>query len=332
MFCFSRFALCAAAPRVLVTGALGQIGTDLSLALRDKFGADSVLVSDVVEPGAKHPLAGLKGVEKLDCLDSNGFEKLVKEFKPTWMYHLPAIMSVRGEAEPDLAMDINVNTTRYALELARKYNIRIFIPSTIAAFGDKCGKTMTKDDTIMNPSTVYGVTKVYTELLGTWYRQKYGVDFRSVRLPGIISAATLPGGGATDYAIHMYHSALLQKKCVCPVLPYESLPMMYMPDTLNSLVKIMEAPLEKLTRTVYNITGFSFSPSELRFSIERCTDRTIEVEYVEGPAQKIANSWPDSLDDSNARNDWGHQVKYDIDMMSEDMLRQIPILHGLPSL
>nr|CCC90986.1 unnamed protein product [Trypanosoma congolense IL3000] len=332
MLCGTRFFLCAAAPRVLLTGALGQIGTDLTGALREKYGCDSVLASDIIEPGPKHPLAGGSGFHKLNCLDRTGFEDLVKDFKPNWLFHLPAIMSVRGEAEPELAMDVNVSTTRYAFELSQKYNMRVFIPSTIAAFGDKCGKVMTKDDTVMNPSTVYGVTKVYTELLGMWYRQRYGVDFRSVRLPGIISAATLPGGGATDYAIHMYHCALSGKKYVCPVLPNEPLPMMYMPDTLSSMIKLMEAPTEKLSRAVYNISAFSFTPEQLKSSIEKCMNRPMEVEFVEGTAQKIANSWPDSLDDTNARNDWGHGAAYDIDKMSEDMLRQIPVLHGLPAL
>ncbi|ESL10022.1 L-threonine 3-dehydrogenase [Trypanosoma rangeli SC58] len=332
MLCSSRLFFNAAAPRVLVAGGLGQIGTDLTLALREKFGADSILTCDVVQPPPNHPIAGAKGFQQLDCMNRDAYEKLVKEFKPTWLFHLPAIMSVRGEAEPQLALNLNINTTRYALDLARDYKMRCFIPSTIAAFGDKCGKVSTKDDTVMNPSTVYGVTKVFTEMIGTYYREKMGVDFRCVRFPGIISAATLPGGGATDYAIHMYHCALARKKYVCPVLPDEPLPMLYMPDTLDGVLKLMDAPQSSLRRTVYNISGFSFTPAQLKASIEAHTKRPLEVEYVEGSAQGIAHSWPDSLDDSNARRDWGYTVKYDLDKMTEDMLRQIPRLHGLPSL
>ncbi|KEG06068.1 L-threonine 3-dehydrogenase [Trypanosoma grayi] len=331
MLCATRLCM-SQAPRVLITGGLGQIGTDLTLAMREKFGADSVLVSDRITPPATHPLAGGKGFQALDCMNRASYEQLVKDFKPTWLCHLPAIMSVRGEAEPQLALDLNVNTTRYALDLARDYKMRCFIPSTIAAFGDKCGKVMTKDDTVLNPSTVYGVTKVFTELLGTYYREKMGVDFRSVRFPGIISAATLPGGGATDYAIHMYHCALMGKKYVCPVQPNEPLPMLYMPDTLNGVLKLMEAPKSSLNRAVYNISGFSLTPAQLKASIEARTKRPLEVEYVEGPAQGIAHTWPDSLDDTNARKDWGYEVKYDLEKMTEDMLRLIPKMHGLPPL
>ncbi|PWV15764.1 putative L-threonine 3-dehydrogenase [Trypanosoma cruzi] len=332
MLRFSLPLFAAAVPRVLITGGLGQIGTDLTLTLREKFGADSVLTSDLVTPPEKHPLAGGKGYQQLNCMDRDAYEKLVKDFKPTWLFHLPAIMSVRGEAEPQLAMNLNINSTRHALDLARDYKMRCFIPSTIAAFGDKCGKVNTKDDTILNPSTVYGVTKVFTELIGTYYREKMGTDFRSVRFPGIISAATLPGGGATDYAIHMYHCALLGKKYVCPVRRDEPLPMLYMPDALGGVVKLMGASDSCLKRAVYNISGFSFTPEQLRASIEARMKRPLEVEYVEGPAQSIAHSWPDSLDDSNARQDWGYETKYDVDKMTDDMLRQIPVLHGLPSL
>lgn len=328
----TRLFLNPQAQRVLITGGLGQIGTDLTLALRERFGADSVLTTDVVTPSARHPLAGSKGFQQLDCMNRDAYEQLLKDFKPTWLCHLPAIMSVRGENEPKLALDLNISTARYALDFARDYKIRCFIPSTIAAFGDKCGKVMTKDDTIMNPSTVYGVTKVFAELLGSYYREKREVDFRSVRFPGIISAATLPGGGATDYAIHMYHCALAKTKYVCPVLPDEPLPMLYMPDTLNAVIRLMEAPKSKLTRAVYNISGFSLTPRQLHNSIEARTKRPLEVEYVEGSAQRIAHTWPDSLDDSNAKKDWGHTVEYGLEKMTEDMLMQIPKLHGLPPL
>lgn len=331
MFAFSLPLFNAAAPRILITGGLGQIGTDLTLAVRKRFGDDNVLTTDISKPPQKHALSDGKGYHQLDCMDRAAYGRLVKEFNPTWLFHLPAIMSVRGEAEPQLALNLNIDSTRYALELAHEHKLRCFIPSTIAVFGDKCGKTKTKDDTILNPSTVYGVTKVFTELLGTYYREKLLVDFRSVRFPGIISAATLPGGGATDYAIHMYHCALARKKYVCPVRPDEPLPMLYMPDTIDGVLKLMEAPHDSVRRAVYNIGGFSFTPEQLRASIEAQIKRPIDVEYVEGPAQGIAHSWPDSLDDSNARKDWGYTTKYNLDMMTEDMLREIPELHGLPT-
>lgn len=331
MFRFSSVLLKTVVPRILITGGLGQIGSDLSFALLERFGAENVLTTDVVTLPPNHALGDGKRYQQLDCMDFAAYERLVKDFNPTWLFHLPAIMSVRGEAEPQLALSLNVDSTRYALELSRMYKLRCFIPSTIAAFGDKCGKIDTKDDAILNPSTIYGVTKVFTELLGAYYREKLAVDFRCVRFPGIISAATLPGGGATDYAIHMFHSALKRKKYVCPVMPDEPLPMLYMPDVIEGVLKLMLAPQESLRRTVYNIGGLSFTPEQLRASIEAHIKRPMDVEYVEGPAQRIAHSWPDSLDYSSACKDWGYTTKYDLDMMTKDMLREIAVLHKLPA-
>ncbi|KAG8348959.1 L-threonine 3-dehydrogenase [Trypanosoma vivax] len=321
----TAISVCNALPRVMVTGGLGQIGTDLSLMLLSRFGVNSVLVCDVVEPSPDHPLAGKKVFEKLDCLDRTAFETLVRKFRPDWLYHLPAIMSVRGEAEPELALSVNTGTILHALNLSNAYNVRVCIPSTIAVFGDKSGTDMVADDTVLNPSTLYGVTKLYMEQLGTWWARKYGVDFRTVRLPGIV-APSLPGGGTTDYVIHMYHCAVVGKKYTCPLLPDEALPMLYMTDALNSIIKLMEAPRNNLTRTVYNITGFSLTPAQLRCSIERHTGHPLDVEYVCGPEQQIARTWPNTLDDTNARRDWGHAEKFDLDATTAEVLRLIPSL------
>lgn len=314
-------------PKILITGALGQIGTDLCTALRTKYGAESVIASDIRKVEG-NSLAGTGPYYYCDALDMGGLSKLIVDNNVTWIIHLSAIMSVLGESMPQKAMDINIDAVRNVLEISRMHNLRCYIPSTMAVFNKDAGKDMTKDDTILNPTTIYGICKVLLEHLGCYYHRKYGVDFRCMRYPGMIAAETLPGGGTTDYAVHMYHYALKGQKYVCPVLPNEPLPMMYMPDCLKCTMALLEAPQEKLKRRVYNIAALSFTPDEIKASIQKVIPG-FEVEYQRGLAQDIAETWPNQMDDSNARNDWGWSHEWSLDMMTKDMLEKVPKIHKL---
>jgi threonine 3-dehydrogenase len=320
-----RFAASKKHPRILITGGLGQIGTDLSIVLRKKFGAENVIVTDINK--ATESVRNAGPFFHCDALDRSRMEQLVVDHDVTWMIHLSAIMSVLGEKIPHQAMDLNIDGLRNALEVSRKHQLRIFAPSTMAVFGADAGKVMTKDDTILNPTTVYGITKVFLEQLGAYYHRKWGVDFRSLRYPGIISAATLPGGGTTDYAVHMYHYALKKELFACPVLPNEPLPMMYIDDAVNGTVQFIEADRSLLKRSTYNLAGFSFTPAELQKSIQAFIPMPMKYEDGVTVTQQIAHSWPDSMDDTNARNDWGWKPAFSVDDMTRVMLEEIPRLH-----
>jgi threonine 3-dehydrogenase len=311
---------------VFITGGLGQVGTDLTSAMRAKYGNDNVIVTDLHDPPAGYKMEG--PFEKLDCLDKKRFNELLVKYKPSQLVHLSAIMSVLGENKPHLCMDLNIDGLRIALEAAREHNMKIFAPSTMAVFCPESGKTMTKDDCILKPTTLYGITKVLLEQLGDYYFRKFGVDFRCIRYPGVISAPTLPGGGTTDYAIHMYHSALKKKPFTCPVLPNEPLPMVYVDDAINGTVQLMEAPRASLKRSVYNMAAFSFTPDELARNLA-ANGYPLSVEYKEGIQQKIAHSWPDTIDDTNARQDWGWNPQYDLDRTTKLMLKMIPTIFDL---
>ena len=313
-------------PRVMMTGGLGQVGTDLTAVMRAKYGNDNVLVTDLHEPLPGQKMDG--PFEKLDVLDKKRFDELIVKYKPDQLVHLSAIMSYLGEMKPHLCMDLNIDGLRIALEAARVHNMKIFAPSTMAVFSAESGLVMTKDDCILKPTTLYGITKVLLEQLGDYYFRRFGVDFRSVRYPGVISAPTLPGGGTTDYAIHMYHYALKKKTFTCPVLPDEPLPMIYVDDAINGTVQFLEAPREKLKRSTYNMAAFSFTPAQLVENI-KVNGYPLDVIYKEGLQQKIAHSWPDSIDDSNARKDWGWNPEYDLDKTTKAMLKLIPTMHDM---
>ena len=218
-----------------------------------------------------------------------------RQYDIDWMFHNAALMSVLGEQQPHKAMELNIDGLRTTLEVARTHKLRYFCPSTMAVFGTDAGKVMTKDDTILNPTTIYGITKVLLEQMGAYYHRKFGVDFRSVRLPGVISVATLPGGGTTDYAVHMYHYALRKEQYKCPVLADEPLPMMYVDDAIDGIVQLMEADRTRLTRCVYNIAGMSFTLAAEE-SIEKMTP--LDMVYEKGIAGYCAQL-ADSMDDSN---------------------------------
>jgi len=246
--------------------------------------------------------------------------RIVLEYRIDWVIHLASLLSAIGEQNPQLAMKLNTRGIENILELARQNRLKVFAPSTIAVFGATSPKDNTPDFTVMRPSTIYGVTKVYLELLGEYYHSKYGVDFfRSVRYPGIISNLAMPGGGTTDYAVEIYHEAIKHKRYTCFLRDDAKMPMLYMPDCINAVINLLEAPASCLQQRTYNLTGFSFTPKELANSI-RSQIPDFTIEYKPDFRQKIADSWPKSIDDSAARKDWGWNPSYTVETMTTDML------------
>ncbi len=311
--------------RILVTGAAGQIGSELVPFLRNVYGNDNVvacghskaLPEDIAQAGPH---------DYVDVRDAKAFAEVVKKYDVGVVYHLAAILSAAGEKNPQLAWDININGLYNVLEVARENKLAVFIPSSIAAFGPNTPKVKTPQDTIQRPTSMYGVTKVAGELLADYYWLKYGVDARGLRYPGIISYVTPPGGGTTDYAVEIFYEAILSKKYKCFLKPDTMLDMMYMPDALNAAVKLMEADPSRLKhRNAFNVTSFSFCPSMLADEIKKhIPDFVIEYE-IDSVRQGIADSWPDSLDDSCAREEWGWKPEYDFPSMVKDMIEKLSI-------
>lgn len=307
------------APRVLLTGSTGQIGVELAAMMRARYGADNVVASDI-----KVPAGSLKEGKfvYLDVCDADSIHKVVVENEIDTIVHLASLLSAVGEKNPHLAMRVNVRGSENVLEVANQHKLKVFIPSTIAVYGPSTPKDMTPDETVLRPTTIYGTTKVYMELLGEYYHRKFGVDFRSVRYPGIISNLALPGGGTTDYAVDIYYSALQKNSYKCFLNAWTALPMMYMPDCLRGTIELIEAPKEQLTQRVYNMTAMSFTPGEVASSILKYKPG-FNCTYEPDMRQAIADSWPKSIDDSKARADWGWQPEFDLDAMTRDMLTSL---------
>ncbi|MCX7904791.1 MAG: L-threonine 3-dehydrogenase [Caloramator sp.] len=309
--------------KILVTGALGQIGSELTMYLRKLYGDSNVIATDK-NPNGPEKVLQSGPFEVVDVTDATKLAEIVKKYSPDTIIHLAAILSAVGEAKPDLAWNVNMNGLYNVLEIAREMKLAVFTPSSIAAFGPNTPKEKTPQDTIQRPTTMYGVTKVAGELLCDYYFLKYGVDTRGVRYPGLISYETLPGGGTTDYAVHIYYEAIKNKKYTCYIKEGTYMDMMYMPDALEAIVQLMEADPSKLKhRNAFNITAMSFAPEHIAAEIKKHIPE-FEMDYNVDPIrQSIAESWPDSLDDSAAREEWGWNPKYDLASMTVDMLEKL---------
>lgn len=308
---------------ILVTGAGGQLGSDLVEALVARHGADNVLATDLrIEPGSPIARSGAR-TASLDVTDAEALTTAVREHAPEAVYHLAGILSARGEQRPDLCWEVNIQGVRLVLELARVAGFRVFWPSSIAVFGPDTPRYDTPQATVTHPSTMYGITKVAGEMLAEYYARRWNVDVRSVRYPGIISWSAPPGGGTTDFAPEMFFEARRSSKYTCFVGPQTRLPMMYMPDAVKAALDLMDADAARLTvRTSYNLTAFSFSAEELAREV---TARVpgFEVAYAPDYRQAIADSWPAVIDDSQARTDWDWSPAFDVGAMADDMLAHL---------
>jgi nucleoside-diphosphate-sugar epimerase len=310
--------------RILVIGANGQIGSELVEALSAQHGAENVIAADI---GPRSGF-GVKRYEPIDVLDSKGVAHIVGTYHVTQVYQLAALLSVTGEQAPLKAWNLNINGLLNILEIARERGqagtpLRVFWPSSIAAFGPNTPRVDTPQTTVMDPTTIYGISKQAGERLCEYYFAKFGVDVRSIRYPGIISHKSPPGGGTTDYAIAIFHAAQRSERYHCYLGPETGLPMIYMPDAIRATIELMDAPAAQVKiRSSYNVAGLSFTPRELALQIKQYLP-AFEVVYQPDARQAIADSWPQSLDDSQANADWGWQAWIGLDELVRDMLENI---------
>ncbi|MBC1887615.1 L-threonine 3-dehydrogenase [Listeria booriae] len=309
--------------RVLITGCLGQIGSELTLRLREDNGRDSVIATDI-----RH-VAGNEVIESgpfeiLDVTNKARMMVLARKYEVDTIIHLAALLSAVAEEKPQLAWDLNMGGLVNALEVARELDLKFFTPSSIGSFGPGTPAVNTPQDTLQRPTTMYGVTKVSGELLCDYYYQKFGVDTRGVRFPGLISYKTEPGGGTTDYAVDIYYEAIKHKSYTSFIAPGTYMDMMYMPDAIDAIIKLMKAePSQLVHRNAFNITAMSFEPEQIAASIRKFIP-DFEMKYDVDPVrQQIADSWPDSLDTTCARNEWDFNPQYDLDKMTKDMLEKL---------
>jgi len=305
--------------RILITGACGQIGSELTVVLRERYGQGNVLATDIKEPEGDLKESG--PFQKMDCTLVKSVKSTIEEFKPDTIYHLAALLSAVAEREPQLAWHVNINGLYNILEAAREISCAVFTPSSIGAFGPSTPKNKTPQDTIQRPNTMYGVTKVSGELLCDYYFKRFGVDTRGVRYPGLISHKTPPGGGTTDYAVEIFYDAVKTGRYKCFIKQGTLMDMMYMPDALKAAVDLMEADPGRLNhRNAFNVTAMSFAPEDIAMAIKKIIP-DFEIEYDVDPVrQSIADSWPNSIDDSAAREEWGWSPEYDLPKMTEDMI------------
>ncbi len=307
---------------VLVTGALGQIGTELVSALRERYGSDSVIASDIREI-AGHPVINNGPFLTVDVLDKDSLKAIIEDNNVNIIYHLAALLSATGEKNPVLCERVNVGGLANVLELAREHNLRVFSPSSIAVFGPDC-PNHAPQLAPLNPTTIYGKTKVSGEVMAKYYWEVHGVDVRGLRYPGLISWKAPAGGGTTDYAVDIFHHAIMSGEYSCFVGPDTRLPMMYMDDAIRATLELMDAPVESLSdaRAGYNIAGCSFSVTELVTEISKVID-PFECTYAPDIRQEYADSWPDSVDDTEARNDWGWQAEFELEQLVNEMLTNL---------
>jgi len=307
--------------KILVTGALGQIGSELVAALRAQFGAGQVVASDLRVP----PAGASDGpFEYVDCTHIREIDAVVRHHEIDTIYHLAALLSAVGEERPRVAWDVNMGGLYRVLEVARQHRCRVFFPSSIGAFGPTTPRDHTPQDTIQRPTTMYGITKVAGELLCDYYCTRFGLDVRGLRFPGLISYSAPPGGGTTDYAVEIFAQALRHRRYSCYLRADTVLPMMYMPDAIRAMIEVMQAEAARLRhRNAFNIASMSFAPAALAAEIAaHLPGFTVDYE-VDPVRQAIADSWPRSLDDSAAREEWGWAPRYDLPAMTRDMLEQV---------
>ena len=309
---------------VLVIGSTGQIGSELTRELRKRYGNDSIVAGYIKGAEPKGELKESGPSAEADVTNPEMIADVVKKYNIDTIYNLAALLSVVAEKKPQLAWKIGIDGLWNILEVARENNCAVFTPSSIGSFGLSTPHTQTPQDTVQRPGTIYGVSKVTTELLSDYYFKKYGVDTRSVRFPGLISYVTPPGGGTTDYAVDIYYAAVRGEKFLCPIKKGTLMDMMYMPDGLHAAISLMEAdPTRLVHRNGFNIASMSFDPEEIFNAIKRYKS-DFEMEYDVDPLkQGIADSWPDSLDDSCARAEWDWKPQYDLDAMTVDMLKNL---------
>jgi len=308
--------------RILIIGSSGQIGTELVIALRKIYGDSNVISSDIRPSSDEVMNSG--PFEELDILDEQLLRKIVKKYQITQVYLLAALLSATSEKNIELGWKLNMRSHSNVLDLAKDGLIKkIFWPSSIAVFGPTTPKENTPQYTVMEPSTVYGISKQAGERWNEYYFNKFGVDIRSIRYPGLIGWKASPGGGTTDYAVDIFHQAIKHGKYESFLSENTGLPMMYMPDAIRAIIELMEAPVEKVKiRSSYNLAGVSFTPKEIAAEVSKHIPN-FEMSYNSDFRQKIADSWPSSINDSHARNDWGWKLEYDLEKLTSDMIKNL---------
>ena len=311
---------------ILIIGATGQIGSELTMELRRRYGNNHVVAGYIIGSEPKGELKESGPSEVVDVTDGEMIASVVKKYHIDAIYNLAALLSVVAESKPKLAWKIGIDGLWNVLEVARENGCAVFTPSSIGSFGPSTPHVGTPQDTIQRPQTIYGVSKVTTELLSDYYFHKYGVDTRAVRFPGLISNITLPGGGTTDYAVDIYYSAVRGEKFVCPIKQGTLMDMMYMPDALRAAIDIMQAnPRYLKHRNSFNIASMSFDPETIAASIRKYIP-SFKMRYEVDPVrQSIADSWPDNMDDTCARKEWGWAPTYDLDTMTQDMIKNLKV-------
>ncbi|WP_373812493.1 NAD-dependent epimerase/dehydratase family protein [Porphyromonas loveana] len=314
---------------ILIIGSTGQIGSELTMELRKRYPQGNVVAGYIPGAEPKGELLESGPAEVVDITNAKQIAEVVDKYHVDTIYNLAALLSAVAEAKPQLAWHIGLGGLFNTLEVAREKNCAVFTPSSIGAFGNETPKDKTPQDTIQRPKTMYGVTKVSGELLGDYYHKRFGVDTRSVRFPGLISNVTLPGGGTTDYAVDIYYAAVKEGRFTCPIKEGTYMDMMYMPDALRACVELMEAdPTRLVHRNSFNITAMSFEPSQIAAAVRELVPAFVMDYEVDPLRQGIAESWPNSLDDSCARNEWDWKPEYNLQTMSADMIRILKERYG----
>lgn len=306
-------------PRTLITGSLGQLGLTLAKQMRSRYGKERVVCTDIRKP----PKIVLQSgpYRYANILNKNGLEEILVEHRIDQVVHFSALLSAIGEQNVTLALQVNIEGFHNIIDLCKIHELKLFCPSTIGAFGPETPKNPTPDLTIQRPKTIYGVSKVYMELLGEYYHHRYGLDFRSARFPGIISATT-PGGGTTDYAVQIFYDAIETGHHECFLEPDTRLPMMYISDCIQSVIQMMECPEEDLTQRTYNIAAFSFTPAEIVAEVQKYVPLTVDYK-IDKSRQRIASTWPHVLEDNNARRDWRWDPQFNLEKMVPYMLQKV---------